>query len=174
LRGRLLNAYALCPAFAYFKLHYPEPPTPSMEYGKEVDVREIVEKFIGRKCKVQYSVYLKGKLGSGIADAVVICGDWVEVVEVKLSEGFLKPQLLQAGFYCLLAEETFGAPCRSLWLCSPKGCFKRRFSGALRESVLGMVESLQRDLERGMPRGKPSRYCSYCKYSSICPWRRGE
>jgi len=171
LKGRLLNAYAICPTYAYFKLNFPEPPTPSMEFGKEVDVREIVEELVRPKCKVSYQVPLSGELGSGRADAIIECEDHVEVVEVKISEGFVKPQLLQAGFYCLLAEEAFGKPCKALWLCSPSKCVRKNFTEGLRVSVIGMLESLEEDL-KSMPRGKPSRYCSYCKYASICPWAR--
>ena len=169
MKGRLLNAYAICPTYAYFKHHFPEPPTPSMEFGKEVDVREIVEKHVDTRCKVSYQVQLSGELGSGRADALVECEDHVEIVEVKMSEGFVRPQLLQAGFYCILAEEVTGRPCKVLWLCSPSRCVKKTFTEGLRISVLGMLESLEKDIE-SMPRGKPSRYCSYCKYSSICPW----
>jgi len=170
LKGRLVNAYALCPAFAYFKYHFPEPQTPSMELGKELDVRELVEKFVRPKCEVRYQVPLRGKLGSGRADAVVLCEGRLEVVEAKLGGGFKMQQLAQAAFYCLLAEEQFGLPCEALWLCSPEGCERRPFSYSLREHVKGLLEALERDLDV-LPRGRPSRYCSYCKYSSLCPWR---
>ncbi|NPA84496.1 MAG: CRISPR-associated protein Cas4 [Crenarchaeota archaeon] len=172
MKGRLLNAYAICPTYAYFKLHYPEPPTPSMEFGKELDVREVVEEHIKTKCRVSYQVPLSGSLGTGRVDALIECADRVEVVEVKLSEGFLRPQLLQAAFYCILAEEALGKPCRALWLCSPSRCIRKNFTEGLRISVIGMVESLEEDLKT-MPRGRPSGYCSYCKYAGICPWKRG-
>ena len=171
MRGRLLNAYAICPAYAYFKFHFPEQATPSMEMGKELDVREVVEKYVNTKCKKLYSVKLKGEYGSGIADAIVLCDDSLEVVEVKLSDGFKRPQIVQAAFYCLLAEETFDKVCTYLWLCSPTGCVKKKFTPSLRQSVIGMVESLVEDL-KSLPKAKRNSYCSYCKYSSICPWAK--
>ena len=171
MKGRLLNAYAICPAYAYFKFHFPEQPTASMELGKEVDEREIVEKHVESKCKKAYSIRLKGEYGTGIADAMVLCDDHIEVVEVKLGEGFKRPQLLQSAFYCLLAEEVLGKVCTSLWLCTPSGCVRKRFTPSLRRSVIGMLKSLEEDL-KSLPRAKRNKYCSYCKYSSICPWAK--
>ncbi len=171
MKGRLLNAYAICPAYAYFKFHFPEQATPSMEMGKELDVREVVEKYVNTRCNRLYSVRLRGKLGSGVADAVILCSNSLEVIEVKLSDGFRRPQLVQAAFYCLLAEDTFNKTCTRLWLCSPNRCVKKKFTASLRQSVIGMVESLANDL-KSLPKARKNSYCSYCKYSSMCPWAK--
>ncbi len=169
MRGWLVKAYAVCPALAYFKFHYPEPVTPSMEEGAELDLRDIVEANLELKCPVRYGVALSYEGWKGVVDALMECESSVSVVEVKLRRQFGGSHLAQVVFYCLLAEKALGKECEKVFLCYPDGCEERKVSKAMKEHSLQLLLSLEKDLE-ALPAVKGKPYCKYCKYSSLCPW----
>ncbi|UXD22637.1 hypothetical protein IPA_06895 [Ignicoccus pacificus DSM 13166] len=117
---------------------------------------------------------MRGSLGSGVADAIIINGDYLEVVEVKLRRAYdIRPHLVQVAFYCLLAEEILRKRCRKVHLCYPEGCVSRPMSLSLRESVFGLVEAAEKGIEE-LRKAKPKKYCQYCKYKRLCPFAHGE
>ena len=144
-----------------------------MEEGMEVDVVKIVENLIKRervKGRVLFQEPLRGRLGNGVADAVIVMEKEVRIVEVKAFRPLNKRHhLAQAVFYCLLAEERFQLPCNVLYLCYQEECERVKVSASLKRSVEDLVEVIEESL-KSLPKTKRKAYCNYCKFSSICPW----
>ncbi len=168
-----LKDYLICPALAYFEEHYGKQVTPSMEEGKEIDVVGIVEKLI-RKEKIRGRVLfqepLKGKLGRGVADAIIVLEGEVRVVEVKAFRPLNKRHhVAQATFYCLLAEEKFQRPCSVFYLCYQEDCERVRVTLSLKRSVEDLIEVIEENL-KSLPKTRRKAYCNYCHFSGVCPW----
>ncbi len=173
----LLKEYAYCPRYAFFRLELELPyVTESMEAA-----RKLFDPLTGldpEGWEVRRSVRVASKrLGLwGVADALLVRGGLVKVVEAKALtpvsrralRGRLRHVLAQAVAYGMCAEETLHLTLQGVVIVGSERVVEERVTPALRAYVEALAAGLRRAARGEDPGPKRGPRCWYCAYRELC------
>jgi len=179
----LLKEFAYCPRIAFYKYFSVwEPPTESMRAAKGYSKLDLLR--LLRSYEVEGDVYAEYPVCSkllgvcGRADAIVDCGRWLAVVEVKLDtsksrlRGKAFHHLIQLTAYVIASEETLRKPVGRAFIAVPSRweLIEVSITPALRQTVARLAEELRRYIEEEKPSPKTpvKSRCMHCFYRGVC------